>query len=1238
MAAAGDIDKVEETEQLSYAKQITALNEEISNLNNQLSKEKSILSLLQEKKKKLKSDFKTREDELLDKQIQYEKKIKELDNILVKTGQSIQTMRMLSPKPKLFYHTEQKMALGYQNAFYLKQAQQKQQSLYNGRVLLEKHDPPAAKSREEVYFSNTSKTASVSKTVSKPISIPDDEFLDDTPSVARKFLNEVKDTIVTLQSVIKHRLNANITNWSSPAYQEFQKIIKDEIAPIVNQVDTRVKNFENHFVKEAAKLVREFKSLAKQANESLDKITVLEKGNERFLRAVVSQDIISIVQNTTVVETSDIQTELEPYNNMQHQIERLQAQLGDLKGKSMDTQCASDTLDPLSHKLEDENVELEFQVLNYAKENTHRVDNIARRPQPRNNTKNDRISSASKSSCIKNKEVEVEEHHRNLLLSKNQKHKSSECNNIKLVIRNDKFEVVCAMCKQCLITSNHDVCKLNYVNDMNSRVDNQNANVSNAANQKKHKPKVKKTKKVRSKEKLALPKPRKPRTCLRWSPSGRFFDLNRKLIISSDSECLSDSSKGDNACTSNPKEPTSKQFPNSTFSLAGCPNLFMFLGTVCFGNDHIAAILGYGDLQWGNILITSVYFVESLRHNLFSIGQFCDSDLEVSFKRNTCFVRNLEGVDLLKGNRTTNLYTTKLHEMASTSPICLMSRATSTKSWLWHQHLSHLNFDTINDLTKNDLVTGLSKFKYHKEYVCPSCEQGKSKKASHPPKPVSNSKQRLHLFHMDLCGPMRVKSINRKRYILVIVDDYSRYTWVHFLRSKDEAPEEIKTFLKKIQLLLQALVIIVRIDNNTKFKNQVFKEYFDDVGISHQTALCYSKNDHEDIWNLGAKGVIGFFIGYSANSCAYRVYNRRTRKIIETMNVTFDELSVMAFEQDSSKPGLQGLTSGQISSRLDLTYAPSTITSQKPTERESDLLFEAMYDDYIGGQPSAAPRTSPATPAPQDVDELSQQHWTKDHFLEQVIGEPSRPVLTRNQLRTDGEMCTYALTVSTMEPRNVKEAMTDPAWIDSMQEELLQFKRLDVWVLVPAPDNIKPLTLKWLLKNKHDEEKRMEAISIILAYTTHKSFIVFQKDVKTAFLHGSLKEDVYVCQPEEILKKHGMETCDPIGTPMEITDKLDLDKNGTLVDATKYQSMISALMYLTSRRPDIVHATCLCARYQAQPTEKHLKEVKRIFHYLRGTVNMGVWYTKDSGFELTRFSDADYARCRDSFKSTSGGT
>ncbi|GKC63478.1 retrovirus-related pol polyprotein from transposon TNT 1-94 [Tanacetum coccineum] len=272
--------------------------------------------------------------------------------------------------------------------------------------------------------------------------------------------------------------------------------------------------------------------------------------------------------------------------------------------------------------------------------------------------------------------------------------------------------------------------------------------------------------------------------------------------------------------------------------------------------------------------------------------------------------------------------------MASASPICLMARATSTKSWLWHQRLSHLNFDTINDLVRNDLITSLPKFKYHKEQLCPSCNKGKSKKVSHPPKHVPNSKQRLHLLHMDLYGPIRIASINEKRYILVIVDDYSRYTWVHFLRSKDEEPENSKSKSLKntsdsVGISHQASSVrtpqqnkVVERRNRTLVEAAKIMLVFSRALLflwakAIATALCYPKNDREDIGKLSVKGDIGFFIGYSANSCAYRVYNRRTKKIIEIMNVTFDELSGMAFEQSSSKLRLQSMTFEHNSSGLD---------------------------------------------------------------------------------------------------------------------------------------------------------------------------------------------------------------------------------------------------------------------------------------------------------------------------------
>nr|GEU69513.1 hypothetical protein [Tanacetum cinerariifolium] len=1147
---------------LISGKQIMTLNEEISDMNKQLSKEKSTVSFLLEEKKRLKSDFKIYEDELLDKQIQLEKRIKEIDYILVKMSHSIQTIHMLSPKPDSFYNTEQKMALGYQNPFYLKQAQKKQQSLYDGKVLLEKHDHPVvhdsketlqlaqesrqkmkqlnkeikptnytkinhllgvfvsqtAKSCEELYFSNTSKTTDVSK----PISIPNEEFSDDTtPSVARKFLNEMKNF------------------------------------PIVNQVDARVQNFEIQFLKEAAKFVGDFKSLAKEADESLAKHKALELEIERLLRVVVSQDIISVLQNNSVGETSNLQTELE--RNLS-KVGETQALSKPVTSNSTPTPQESKVvkndkviapgmfrINPFKTFREEKHVPNKVRAIVRTKpipvsqphvftkkdvnSNSNslsftRVDNTkTRRPQPRRNTKNDRLPSASKSSCNKNKGVEVEEHYMNLLLSKNKKHMSSACNNIKFDSQNVKSKVVCTMCKQCLIFVNHDVIQIHL-----------------------------------------------------WcvdSGCSKHMTGNLKLLINF---------------------------------------IWKFLGTVLFGNDHVAVILGFGDLQWGNILITWVYFVEGLGHNLFLVGQFCDSDLKVAFRRNACFVRNLEGVDLLSGNRTINLYTINLYEMASASLICLMARASSTKSWLWHQRLSHLNFDTINDL----------------------------------------------------------------------------------------------------------------------------------------------QNDREDIGKLGAKGDIGFFIGYSADSCAYRIYNRRTKKIMETMNVSFDELSAMDFKQRSSKPRLQSMTSGQISSGLDLTYAPSTITTQQPTEGELDLLFEAMYDDYIGDQPSATLRTvtaaqvqqvrhtsttstsivdtapmptnssSQATICPntsQDVDGLNTQQqqvqqqgnqaslqpeivvdnvpnamFDANTFvnpfatssIKQVIVEPSRPVLTRNQLQTDGDMCMYTLTISTIEPKNVKEAMTDPVWIESMQEELLRFKRMDVWVLVPAPDDISPLTLKWIFKNKNHEENtviqnksrlvvrgyrqeegldfkesfspvaRMEAIRIFLAYATYKSFTVLQMNVKTAFLHGTLKEDVYVCQPEGFIDAnhpshiyklnkalYGLKQAPRAWYDELLTFLLPNHFFKGTIDPTLFirrfdDDILVVQVYVddiifgsTHPRPDIVHA-CLCARYQAKPTEKHLKEVKRIFYYLRGTINTGLWYTKDSSFELTGFSDADYAGCKDTFKSTSG--
>ncbi|GJY49328.1 retrovirus-related pol polyprotein from transposon TNT 1-94 [Tanacetum coccineum] len=233
-----------------------------------------------------------------------------------------------------------------------------------------------------------------------------------------------------------------------------------------------------------------------------------------------------------------------------------------------------------------------------------------------------------------------------------------------------------------------------------------------------------------------------------------------------------------------------------------------FIGTVRFGNDHFGAIMGYGDYVIGDSVISRVYYVEGLGHNLFSVGQFCDSDLEIAFRKHSCFVRDMNGVDLLKGSRSTNSYTILINDMMKSSPVCLFSKPSKTKSWLWHRRLNHLNFGTINDLARKDLVRGLPRLKFEKDHLCSACQLGKSKKYSHKPKSENTNMEVLHTLHMDLCGPMR-----------------------------DETPEFVINFLKQIHVGLNKTVRYIRTDNGTEFVNQVMSKYYEGVGIFHQKSV-----------------------------------------------------------------------------------------------------------------------------------------------------------------------------------------------------------------------------------------------------------------------------------------------------------------------------------------------------------------------------------------------------------------
>nr|GEW20910.1 retrovirus-related Pol polyprotein from transposon TNT 1-94 [Tanacetum cinerariifolium] len=540
------------------------------------------------------------------------------------------------------------------------------------------------------------------------------------------------------------------------------------------------------------------------------------------------------------------------------------------------------------------------------------------------------------------KKQEVEDHRRNVKLSNN-KTSVTACND-SLNAKTSNVNFICVTCGKCVLNDNHDKCILHYLNGVNSRtkmpmampistrepkcIVNQSVATSLrrivASESTNQKPRLTARKLYEHVSKACswwYPKFTPPE--YKWKPKSQIGNVNPYLVeiilFIVDSRC-------------------SKHMTGNLKLLTNFVEKFM--GLVKFSNDQIAPILGYGDLVQGTVTIKRVYYVKGLNHNLFSVGQFCNADLEVAFRKSMCYICDLKENDLLTGSRGTDLYSITLQDTSSPNLICLMAKVTS---------------------------------------------------------------------------------------------------------------------------------------------------------------------DGENLDKMKEKGDACIFVGYSTQSRAYRVFNKRKRVI-----VNFDKLLQMASDHVSSDP----------------------VPQCQRTALEHDSL----------------------SPGPQ----------------------------SQENLESDGEMYMFALTVSRTEPKNIREAMVDSACIESMQEELHQFDRLDIYQSLCG---------------------------------------IFINQAKYA---------------QEILIKHGMTSCDSIGTPMA-TKHLDADLSETSVDQTKYQSMEGALMYLTTSRPDIVHATCYCARYQAKPIEKHIIAVKRIFWYLKDTIHMGLWYLKDTGFELTAFSDSNHAGCLDSRKSTSGG-
>nr|GEW39386.1 copia-type Pol polyprotein [Tanacetum cinerariifolium] len=563
---------------------------------------------------------------------------------------------------------------------------------------------------------------------------------------------------------------------------------------------------------------------------------------------------------------------------------------------------------------------------------------------------------------------------------------------------------------------------------------------------------------------------------------------------------------------------------------------------------------------------------------------FCDSDLEVVFCQHTCFIHNLDGVDLLTGSRGNNIYTLSLGDMMASSPICLLSKASKTKSWLWHRRLSHLNFGAINHLARQGLVRGLPKLKFEKDHLVLHVQWEKIG--------ISHETSVARSLQQNGLVSRRNRTLIEVARTMLIYAQGPLILWVKAMATACYTQNRSIIRLRHVKTPYELL--------HNKLPDLSFLYVFG--------ALCYLTNDRENLRKLQPKADIGIFIG----------------------------------------PALNDMTPATISSGL--VPKPSSSTPYVPPSRNDwGLLFQPLFDELLTPSPSVDP------PAPEVI-----------ALIADVI-----PPVQAESTGSPSSTTTTPKTQSSFIPQDVEEDIHDIEVAHMGNDplfgvpipEVTSNQSLSTWIYKVKLDE-----LGGILKNKarlvargyHQEEgidfeesfasvARLEAIRIFLAYAAHKNMVVYQMDVKTAFLNGNLRKEVYVSQPNgfvdqdnpnhvyklkkalyglkqaprvcpkgifinqskyalESLKKNGFESCDPVDTSMVEKSKLDEDKAG---------------------KPLIHHITV------ARPTKKHIHAVKRIFRYLRGTVNRGLWYPKDSFVALTAFADADHAGCQDTRRSTS---
>nr|GEU57059.1 hypothetical protein [Tanacetum cinerariifolium] len=718
-------------------------------------------------------------------------------------------------------------------------------------------------------------------------------------------------------------------------------------------------------------------------------------------------------------------------------------------------------------------------------------------------------------------------------------------------------------------------------------------------------------------------------------------------------------------------------------------------GYVSFGQGG-CKITGKGTIKTSKLEFENVYFVKDLKYNLFSVSQICDNKNSIMFTNSKCIVlgRDFKLLDdvniLLRTPRQHNMYSIDLKNIVPHRDLtCLVAKASANECTLWHRRL-------------------------------------------------------------DLFGPTSVNSISHKWYCLVVTDDFSRFTWTFFLRTKDETSGILKKFITKIENLKDLKVKIIREFSNARTlqQNGVAEKRNRTLIEAARTMLADAKLP-VTFWaeavntDCYVQNRVPVDVGTNSTNlqvqrmqqiknkpqdrCSPKVPegSRNTNPTAFTSNPPADQmetLTVETFIPTVSSLVLTACLNDSLEPSSDATLISKKVANQEETPSSDNILsLTNQFKDILGveSSPDEAIRveadvnnmetTITASPTPT-------LRIHKDHPKSQIFGPVDTPIQTKHKSKeveeqsfiatihqmTDPallQFCLFSCFLSQVEPKKVSDALQDPSWVEAMQEELFQFKIQNVWTLVDYPKGVRPIETKWVLKNKKDERgivirnkarlvaqghtqeegikydevfthvARKEAIRLFLAYASFRGFTVYQMDLKSAFLYGTIDKEVYVMKPlgfqdlefpakvyivekamyglhqaprawyGDILKKFGYTYVRSSNTPMDKENPWRKDGTRNDVDSHLYRSMIGSLMYLTASRPDIIFAVCACAcaRHQVTPKECHLHAVKRIFRYLKGHPKLGLWYPKESPFDLVAYLDSDYGGATQDRKSTTRG-